>query len=202
MKEKKGESKKIILISIIISILLLTLVIVAFVYFSNNKPQEIINETLNGGEVSLTYSDEDSSFSILKATPTSDITGKKLDSADKYFDFTVTSTIKEANKIEYEIFLDKLEELSSIKDEDIKIYLEKQKKGTYVSVFEPNKFEGLKKKSKLGTDKGSMVIYSGSIEDDSTENYRLRLWLSDKALVNSNISQDYSVEIGISAKAK
>ena len=57
----------------------------------------------------------------MKATPTSDITGKKLDSADKYFDFTVTNTIKEANKIEYEIFINKLEELSTIKDEDIRI---------------------------------------------------------------------------------
>ena len=76
MEEKKGISKKIIIFVFIFSILLLFLIIFLFLIYTN-EPAKVKNETLDGGEVSLTYTDDENVFSINSSTPTSDITGKK-----------------------------------------------------------------------------------------------------------------------------
>lgn len=201
MEEKKGISKKIIIFVFIFSILLLFLIVFSFSIYTN-EPVKVKNETLDGGEVSLTYTDDENVFSIDSSTPTSDITGKKLDSADKYFDFSVSTTIDEANEIEYEISVKKLADKSTIKDEEIKIYLEKQKKGTYTSVFEPSVFMPLKKDTKLGSKEGSMVLTKETVSKDTVDNYRLRMWLADTAVVDANLSRSYSVEIIVNAKSK
>ena len=89
-----------------------------------------------------------------------------------------------------------------IKNSDIKVYLEKQKKGTYISVFEPNLFVPIEKKSKLGTDTDSMILYNEVKNDDSSDNYRLRMWAADTSKVDITKVKDFSVEIGINAIAR
>lgn len=201
--EKKNNkvSKKFTILIVVLSILFLTGIIIAFVIF-NNTPEKVVNKTLDGGEVSLSYSDESNVFTINTLTPTSDITGKKFDSVDKYFDFTVSTYFDEADEIEYEIYVKNVTDNDMIKNSDIKVYLEKQKKGTYKSVFEPNLFVPIEKKSKLGTDTDSMILYNEVKNDDSSDNYRLRMWAADTSKVDITKVKDFSVEIGINAIAR
>lgn len=201
--EKKNNkvSKKFTILIVVLSILFLIGIIIAFVIF-NNTPEKVVNKTLDGGEVSLSYSDESNVFTINTLTPTSDITGKKFDSVDKYFDFTVTTYFDEAEEIEYEIYVKNVTDNDMIKNSDIKVYLEKQKKGTYKSVFEPNLFVPIEKKSKLGTDTDSMILYNEVKNDDSSDNYRLRMWAADTSKVDITKVKDFSVEIGINAIAR
>jgi len=202
MKKKiEGVSNKFLIIVISLSVLFLGCIIAAFILFKNT-PEKVINKTLDGGEVSLSYSDESNMFTINNFSPTSDITGKKLDSADKYFDFTVSTYFNEADEIEYEIYIKKFSTDNLINDGDIKFYLEKQKKGTYKSVFEPSVFNPLEEESVLGTDADSMVLYSEVEDKDTTDNYRLRMWASDTSKIDVTKVKEFSVEIGISAKAK
>ena len=201
--EKKNNkvSKKFTILIVALSILFLTGIIIAFVIF-NNTPEKVVNKTLDGGEVSLSYSDESNVFTINTLTPTSDITGKKFDIVDKYFDFTVSTYFDEADEIEYEIYVKNVTDNDMIKNSDIKVYLEKQKKGTYKSVFEPNLFVPIEKKSKLGTDTDSMILYNEVKNDDSSDNYRLRMWAADTSKVDITKVKDFSVEIGINAIAR
>ena len=201
--EKKNNkvSKKFTILIVVLSIIFLTGIIIAFVIF-NNTPEKVVNKTLDGGEVSLSYSDESNVFTINTLTPTSDITGKKFDSVDKYFDFTVSTYFDEADEIEYEIYVKNVTDNDMIKNSDIKVYLEKQKKGTYKSVFEPNLFVPIEKKSKLGTDTDSMILYNEVKNDDSSDNYRLRMWAADTSKVDITKVKDFSVEIGINAIAR
>lgn len=201
--EKKNNkvSKKFTILIVVLSILFLIGIIIAFVIF-NNTPEKVVNKTLDGGEVSLSYSDESNVFTINTLTPTSDITGKKFDSVDKYFDFTVSTYFDEAEEIEYEIYVKNVTDNDMIKNSDIKVYLEKQKKGTYKSVFEPNLFVPIEKKSKLGTDTDSMILYNEVKNDDSSDNYRLRMWAADTSKVDITKVKDFSVEIGINAIAR
>lgn len=201
--EKKNNkvSKKFTILIVVLSILFLTGIIIAFVIF-NNTPEKVVNKTLDGGEVSLSYSDESNVFTINTLTPTSDITGKKFDIVDKYFDFTVSTYFDEADEIEYEIYVKNVTDNDMIKNSDIKVYLEKQKKGTYKSVFEPNLFVPIEKKSKLGTDTDSMILYNEVKNDDSSDNYRLRMWAADTSKVDITKVKDFSVEIGINAIAR
>ena len=60
----------------------------------------------------------------------------------------------------------------------------------------------LKAKDESGTPRGAMVIYSDSVSNDKTENYRLRMWLSDTGIVNPGIPANYSVKVSIVGKAK
>ena len=64
-------------------------IVVGAFYIHNNQPVDVIEENLTGGDISLTYSDEENLFVIENAIPTSDIVGIKYDSAELFFDFTV-----------------------------------------------------------------------------------------------------------------
>ena len=77
--------------------------------------------------------------------------------------------------------------------------MEKESDGTYSKVFGPTTFEGLKKKTVLGSEKDSMVLTKAKKVKSGTDNYRLRIWLADTSLVQNG---SYSVEVDINGKAK
>ncbi len=201
MKDKKGTTNKFIWLIVGICVICLTILIVSCIIFSNRK-DDVKKEKKDGGGVTLSYTDDINIFSLTNALPLTDAVGKTLDSADSYFDFTVESELDEASKIDYEIYIEKYGNTPTIKDEDIRIYLEKQNSGTFEEVLAPVSFTGLKAKDEFGTPRGAMVIYSDSVSNDKTENYRLRMWLSDTGIVNPGIPANYSVKVSIVGKAK
>ena len=60
----------------------------------------------------------------------------------------------------------------------------------------------LEKDTKLGSEEGSMVLTKETVSKDTVDNYRLRMWLADTAVVDANLSRSYSVEIILNAKSK
>ena len=179
---------------------MIILIICCVVFF--NRKEEVVKEKKKGGEVTLSYTDDLNIFSISNAVPTIDAVGKVSSGADTYFDFSVNTEIFEANSLDYEIYVEKYGNTPTISDKDIKIYLEKQNSGTFESVLEPSAFEPLKAKSELGTPRGAMIIYKDSAGNDLTENYRLRMWLSDTAIVNPGTIPSYTVKVSVIGKAK
>lgn len=198
MKEKIGVSKKFIYILFFICIILLIFIIVGFTLFANRK-EKVITEEENGGSVVLKYTNEFAGLKLLNAIPTSDISGINNCSDDSFFDFSVEVSIDEAPSIDYEISLVKEKNSCNVPDEDIRIYLEKEKSGTYTKVFGPSEFTPLKKNTELNSKMGSMVIYSINKMKTSVDNYRLKIWLSDKSLVVNN---SCNIEVFVNGKAK
>lgn len=197
-KDKNEFTKSFWLFLLILSLFLIVLVAIGFFFFSNRKV-EVITKKKNGGELVLNYSSDINGLSIVGATPIADDVAIKDMTEEKYFDFSVESSFNNADNIEYEISLIKDETSSTIDDKDIRIYLEKEESGTYIKQFGPEEFVGLKKKSKLGSKKESMVIAKAKKKDSATDNYRLRMWLASDALTKTG---NYSVEININGKAK
>ena len=183
-------------ISLILFVVLMTVVISFF-----KTPKEVKLEKLDGGSITLTYTDTFNGIQLLQAEPVSDTTGMKFDSADKFFDFSVNTSMEQANKINYEISIKKDSKESTTLDENIRIYLEKENNSKYVSVFGPETYTPLTKKTNIGTKSGYMVIYSGEVMKNGTENYRLRVWLSDKAKYDKTAAQNITMNVSISAKA-
>ena len=136
---------------------------------------------------------------MLKSIPTSDMVGVQSVEDGTFFDFSVDTSIDEATSIDYEISITKDKKTCNLPDEDIRIYLEKEESGTYAKVFGPDMFVGLKKETKIGSKKASMVIQSASKTKNSIDNYRLRIWLSDKSLVADNYC---NIEVFVNGKAK
>ena len=199
-EEKKGRelSKNFWITVIIVCISLMIVVIIGFVKFHNRAP-EIIEKEEDGGYVTLNYTSKVNALSILNATPLTDAVGMKNLKEGQYFDFSVDVNVDEAPKVEYEVSVIKNENASTIPDEDIRIYLEKEESGTYQKVFGPEEFTPSKNYSSVGSELGSMVLVNSQKVKSETDNYRLRIWLSNKASV---VSGSYSVEIDIHAIAK
>ena len=101
--------------------------------------------------------------------------------------------------MEYELSLIKNKKTSTISDDDIRIYLEKEESGTYNAVFEPKGFEALKKDNEYGTKAGEMVLVHTKKTKATTDHYRLRMWLKDQSLVNNGT---YEVEINVTGISK
>lgn len=199
MEVKKGVSKSVIIGCIIIIILIVCIVAGAF-YIYYGSPEEVYQESLTGGNISLTYSDEENLFAIEKAIPTSDIEGKKYDSADLFYDFTVKVDIEDANVIEYEILLVKDETLSNALNSNIKVYLEKEDSGTYVQVAGPEIFNSNVEDEKIGD--SVMSVYKEKRTESGNDNYRLRMWVSDTANITPGELQNYAVKIALKGAAK
>ena len=100
----------------------------------------------------------------------------------------------------YEIAIIK-DETSTILDSDIMVYLEKESSGSYAKVEEPSVFTPIKKKSKLGSPTGSMVLNKVSLSGDRVDNYRLRIWVREGAKV-SNPAASFQVKVKVYGDAK
>ncbi len=199
MKNKKGEfSKEFWYILIGICFILIIVIAIAFAVFSNRK-EEVIEKTEKGGNLVLNYTNNVTGLSIVNALPTADAVGMKNSDKEQYFDFSIQSTLDNAPSIEYEISAIKVSKNSTISNEDIRIYLEKEKSGSYTKVFGPAKFTPLKESTDLESEKGSMVLLKTKKIRNSTDNYRLRMWLSDTSLLTSG---NFSVDIVVNGKAK
>lgn len=199
MENKKGISKGVLFSSLIIILLVVGIVVGAF-YIHNNQPVDVIEENLTGGDISLTYSDEENLFVIENSIPTSDIVGTKYDSAELFFDFTVKTELEDANSISYDVILVRDDISSTSKNENIKIYLEKETNGSYVKVIEPTIFNVNLKDEELG--ENAMKVYTHSKSKSGSDNYRLRMWVSDTAVFNAGEIQNFGVKVAIKGSAK
>ena len=196
-QEEKGKtlSGKFWTTVIFVCSIMVIAIIIGFVAFSKRAP-EVIEKDEDGGYVTLNYTTEASALAILDAKPTTDAVGIK---SNNYFDFSVDVNLDGAPKVEYEISLIKDEKESTIPDEDIRIYLEKEDSGTYTRVFGPEEFVHSKNYTGAGSEIGSMVLTNVKKIKSETDNYRLRMWMSDKGKVTGG---KYSVEVDIHAVAK
>ena len=196
--EVKDSKRAFIILMISIILILGGLIATGFIVFSMRE-KDIQIEEENGADIILNYSSNNSGLEIKNATKTKDDDGIANLKDGEYFDFSIETLLDNASNVEYEISIIKDEDVSTIPDEDIRIYLEKEKEGTYTKVFGPDKFTPLKKKSEFGSKKGSMPLISVRKTNSNTDSYRLKIWLSDKTTLNNGT---YSVEVEVNGIAK
>ncbi len=205
-QENKSNSSKFIFISVILVTILVILVLcLSFTAFKKAASDDDRNNSDNGSngsgginsKISMTYTENMNGISIQDALPTSDEVGKHLNGKGEYFDFTIKSNIVNGS-ITYEIAAIK-DKSSTISDNSIKLYLEKQNSGSYEQVMEPTIFKSITKKSKIGSPNGSMVLYKLNRKKSGTDNYRLRMWIKEDAVVE--MDKSYTVKVNVYGKA-
>ena len=194
--ENKEYSRKIIISLVIVIILVLLVVCLSFSAYIKIEQNKQTNSN-NKSNVSMTYTESTNGISIEDASPMSDDIGIKLSGQNEYFDFTVSTKTNNKNKVTYEIAAIK-DKNSTISDNDIRIYLEKQINGSYEEVMKPKAFNPIDVNSEIGSPKGSMILKSVETSTNSTDNYRLRIWLSDKA--NIQDVKTYAIKINVYGK--
>ncbi len=181
-----------------VSIFLILVVVFAFVCFFRGQSNNV-DEVVKNSVVTMSYETPTSEFSLSNLAPLSDEIGKGLREPGSYFDFSVSSEMDSNTSVEYEITLIKSDS-STLNDSDVVVYLEKQGTGTYAKVEDPKVFTPIQKKTSLGSPAHSMVLDKVILSDGQEDNYRLRLWVREGAIIDADAA--YSVKVQVFGKAK
>ena len=196
-KEKDNSSRVILLSLLAITILVISVISVSFATFLRVQ-EGIKSNTISTGNISMNYTEDTNGISIENALPTSDMVGKTLKGKGEYFDFTINSTIVGNVSVNYEVAAIK-DVNSTIPDNAVKLYLEQQKSGSYEEVMPPTFFKPIDKQSNVGAPKDYMVLVNVTKKESAVDNYRLRMWLAEDAVVEAG--KYYSVKINVYGKA-
>lgn len=191
------KTKNILFIILGISVILILVVIFSFIMFFKHQKNNV-NEVIKNSVVTMNYKTSTADFKLANLTPMSNEVGKALRTEGSYFDFAVSSQLDEDSSVQYEIALIKDSE-STISDNDVVIYLEKQNSGSYAKGDDPKIFMPSKKKTSLGSPAKSMVVDKVTLSSEKVVNYRLRMWIREGAVVDP--SGVYSVKVKVFGQA-
>ena len=178
---------------ILLSILGIAILIIAFVGISYAVLVTGKNTDSDQEDISISFINNNSNILTVNALPFTDDEGIKLSSENNVFDFVVNADIVDGRELNYEIVLRKIDDQAFlINGNDIRIYLEKLVDGVYVptSTKMPITFVANGVVDEYGSTADSMTIYTGFLknvtEDESrfVEKYRLRIWISQNALLD------------------
>lgn len=199
-------SRQIILSIIGIFMLIITVIGVSYALFRLTLTGSRENK-INTGTISMSYVESTNGISIDNAMPISDTKGKELLGDNEKFDFTISAKISGITTIGYEVVAKKVIGFKEqVDDNDVRIYLEKESGGTYTSVLEPTAFIPLEEESSYGAPIGDMLLYSSTFSNNESklsifnENFRLRMWLSDMAIIDE-VSRQFQIKIDIYSKS-
>ena len=169
MINKLKQHKLILIIFIIGIILIVTGTTYSFYKIKlEGQKQHIVSSDV----ISFTYKESEDKISITNMNPISDIQGKK----NNYFEFKVSSKLKENMNIKYIVSLSKIDIENSFEDNDIKMYLTD---GNDNELISPTIISLLEENKKI---KDSKIIYANTFaynEQEQTHTYRIRIWLKE-----------------------
>ncbi len=148
---------------------------------SNNNPTvRPIDPTI--GSVLFSFNEGSNYINMTNVLPTSDAVGKRLTGDKEYFDFNVSSKIKnKKGSIVYEISLVPIVG-NTIKQSDVRVNLTENGKEVSVLDSKVNNFSSLPNSTYR---KGGKVIYRNVVNSNFSGDYVFRMWLSSKANIGS-----------------
>lgn len=192
-EEGKGISNNIFIVILIIVTAVLFFLL-AFVFIKYKASKKVIKGKKITEMMYITYSNKNNGIDLDKSFVKNNDDGKKEKDINRYFNFNVESKITDEQKVDYEVAVEK-DSNCNINDNNLTIYLERENEGTYIKIFDPKVFKALKKKSKLGSPKGSMVLFKGTYSKDTIEKYRLKAWIKEGTEVSDNTKCHISTKI-------
>ena len=202
------ESKQILLSIISIAVLIIAFVCVSYATFVTVFEDSQING-ISTGTISLKLKNENGALSMENAMPVSDADGMMLDDNNVY-EFEVQSMLSAQTTLNYEIYVEKIKtDKPTLSNSDVRFYLEKYEDNAYKSTLitqNPQPFIPLENNSFLGSKKGSMILYSGTLSNMTShdkeikDSFRLRMWVAQDTVIDS-ISRDFNIKLNVVAKA-
>ena len=183
--DKNVKFKEIIFSLSAIIVLFAIVVAISFAAFNYLGTGEKAN-TINSGIINMSYSEPDNGINLVNALPISDEQGKLLSGSLNVFDFTIEAKIVGNATINYAITAVKGE--STVDDSAIKVYLTKVNNNLESVVLEPTKISNLSVTTgseSYQPSSGEFILFNDSITNSITDNYRLRMWVSDDYTISN-----------------
>ena len=201
-EEEYQEDRKYIWLFFIIALCLLLFIVIGFTYslYSGTiegSVQPIPPEDTN---IIFNYSDTNGShngISLSNVQEMSDVAGKKQIGNGRVFDFSVSGETKE-DKIKYLIVL-KAEEISTISDSDVKVYLTSRSGGTEVELN--NTVPTYEELEEITIDgEKYKILYEQVVDANSKFDnyYRFRMWIREGA--SDYYGKTYSLKVNVLAE--
>lgn len=187
MEDTKYSTKKIIIYLVICTFLILLVIGFSFNIF--NKINKTTKKDIDTGTIYLQYVNDNNTYTLNNPVPISDDDAKKQDSNDSYFIFSVTCQVDSEASYDISVLKDKS---STIPDEYIHLYLEKESNGGFSKVFESKKYKSTKN--------SSMSLGTFKCEKDETNSYRLRMWL-DSSYTGDVTNKFYKISLNVNNKS-
>ena len=189
------NKKYLVLILVVISVVLVALG-VTFASFTFSGVGQTENK-IKTGTVTMVYTEGENKIAITNAMPIEDSEGKLLTNNDQVFDFTVDINTTQA--IAYEVTAVK-DDNSILENTDVRLYLERSLDGTkYEEVLAPSNYTPTKEDDKFGAKKGEMILDTGTVSENTSYKYRLRMWLSKDYEITSE-SKSFTVRVNVYGK--
>lgn len=198
---ENGVSKSLIIWLTIASIFVVAMIVIALLIFID-KEKNKGEEFFDSGSIVMTYAENSNIFFINNMNSVNDEVGKENTNSGQYYDFTIKIDLGDSTKAYYDIVLKIDEEFTTALPSTVKVYLEKQESGSYVSVLEPKIFDELESESDYDASIDSKVIARVSSDENTSHNYRLRMWLADGTPVSPEVLQSFGIEINVYGKAE
>ena len=174
------KKKENIIIIVVLVVMILAIVGVSYAAFSFSRTGSKVN-TITTGSITMTYTETDNTINLTGALPTTDKTGKTRLTDGEYFDFTVSSKIAGDVNINYEISAkDVTTSERKIDGSNIKLYLTRLTDDGEEELMTPETYnEEASSNSYTGRPSGEMSLYTSSMNSSESNNYRLRMWVSE-----------------------
>lgn len=158
-----------------------------------NKKRNI--KPVDAGTVLMSFNEGSSNIYMTNVLPMHDDLGKKLSGTKEYFDFNVSSTLKNtSSNIVYEISLIPIEG-NTLSPNDVRVYLTEDDKEVSVNKNMVNNFSDLPDSS---YNSGGKVIYRKTVSQSSVNEYVFRMWYSFDAKV-SDTHKTFGCKVAINA---
>ncbi len=190
------KSNRRFLIFLLIFIILLSFLISSISFAIFNSYDSGSNNTINAGSVLFSFNEGSNYIEILDAYPTSDNVGKSFSKDKEYFDFTVSvgySKKSRKDKLNYEVTLIPMKE-NTLSSKYIRVYLTENNKEVIINKNAVNNFSDLENSKIYPTGK---VLIRKKANKNMINDYRLRLWLSDKYEL-SDKSLEFKCKVAVS----
>lgn len=147
---------------------------------NNRNPVRPIDPTI--GSVLFSFNEGSNYINMTNVLPTSDAVGKRLTGDKEYFDFNISSKLKnKKGSIVYEVSIVPIAG-NTIKQSDVRVNLTENGKEVSVLDSKVNNFSSLPNSS---YHKGGKVIYRNVVKSSFSGDYVFRMWLSSKANIGS-----------------
>ncbi len=174
------RKKENVVIIVMMLVMVLAIIGVSYAAFSYSKTGTKVN-SITTGSITMTYTETDNTISLNGALPTTDKTGKTRLTDGEYFDFTVSSKIAGDVNINYEISAkDVTTSERKIDGSNIKLYLTRLTDDGEEELMTPETYnEEASSNSYTGRPSGEMSLYTSSMNSSESNNYRLRMWVSE-----------------------
>lgn len=197
MKED-NNSKQVLLSVLGVAILVVAVVGVSFAAFTFSQTGVKTN-TITTGTISMSYSEPENGITLTNAMPMEDSTGMALDGANETFDFTVTATINGSGTTTINYAVTAVTVPGTTLDDDyVKVYLTNMASDADSEILAPTVVSSLPKTSSdaSGAPDGQFILDDGTFTANSTNEYRLRMWVANNYSVTGS-QETYTLRVNV-----